>query len=146
MKSLKTCLNNVDQLSPHVLKCYSLRVLDFERRKMLPSSIGCLKYLRYLNLFAGKFKTLPESICKLWNLQTLKLYHCYHLFNLPNNLTQLKSLQSTHLTNCYSLSSLPPKIRNLTSLKTLTLYVVGKREGYFLAELRQMNLIGDLYG
>lgn len=112
---------------------------------MLSSSIGCLKYLKYLNPSAGKFKTLPKSICKLWNLQILKLDHCYCLLNLPKNLTQLKALQSIHLTKCYSLSSFLPKIRNLTSLRTLTLNVVGKREGYFLAELRQMNLIEDLY-
>jgi len=143
--SLKTCLKYVDQLSPHVLKCYSLRVLDFERRKKLSSSIGSLKYLRYLNLSDGKFKTLPKSLCTLWNLQILKLDNCYHLLNLPNCLTQLKALQSLYLTNCYSLSSLPPNIRKLISLKTLTLYVVGKRKGFLLEELGQLNLKGDLY-
>ncbi|KAK2374620.1 putative disease resistance protein RGA3 [Trifolium repens] len=145
VKSLKTCLKHVDQLSPHVLKCYSLRVLDLERRTRLSSSIGCLKYLRYLNLSDGKFKTLPKSICKLWNLQILKLDNCYHLLNLPNSLTQLKALQSIYLTNCYSLSSLPSMIRKLTSLKTLTLYIVGKKKGFLLEELGQLNLKGDLY-
>ena len=32
----------------------------------------------------------------------------------------------------------------LASLTTLTLYVVGKKRGFLLAELRQMNLKGDL--
>jgi hypothetical protein len=145
VKSLKTCLKHVDQLSPHVMKCYSLRVLDLERRTRLSSSISCLKYLRYLNLSDGKFKTLPKSICKLWNLQILKLDNCYHLLNLPNSLTQLKALQSIYLTNCYSLSSLPSMIRKLTSLKTLTLYIVGKKKGFLLEELGQLNLKGDLY-
>ncbi|KAK2442032.1 putative disease resistance protein RGA3 [Trifolium repens] len=145
VKSLKTCLKHVDQLSPHVMKCYSLRVLDLERRTRLSSSISCLKYLRYLNLSDGKFKTLPKSICKLWNLQILKLDNCYHLLNLPNSLTQLKALQSIYLTNCYSLSSLPPMIRKLTSLKTLTLYIVGKKKGFLLEELGQLNLKGDIY-
>ena len=52
-----------DELSPHVLKCYSLRVLHCERRGKLSSSIGHLKHLRYLNLSRGGFKTLPESLC-----------------------------------------------------------------------------------
>jgi hypothetical protein len=36
-------------------------------------------------------------------------------------------------------------IRKLTSLKTLTLYIVGKKKGFLLEELGQLNLKGDLY-
>jgi len=145
VESLKTCINFVDQLSPHVLKCYNLRVLDFNRRKKLPSSIGRLKYLRYLNLSWENFKTLPESLCELWNLQTLKLDYCQNLQKLPNSLVHLKPLQHLYLRSCYSLSSMPQHVRMLVSLKTLTMYVVGKKKGFLLAELGQMNLQGDLY-
>lgn len=148
-KSLKTFITSeppgVDQFSPHVLECYSLRVLDYQRREKLSSSIGHLRYLRYLNLSDGLFKTLPESLCELWNLQILKLDDCSYLQKLPNNLTRLEALQHIHLKDCYSLSSLPSYIRKLTSLRTLTMYIVGKRRGSLLAELAQLNLKGELH-
>jgi len=145
VESLKTCINYDDQLSPHILRCYSLRVLDFERKEKLSSSIGRLKYLRYLNLSWGNFKTLPESLCTLWNSQILKLDSCQNLQKLPNSLVHLKALQHLYLRGCISLSSLPSHVRMLASLRTLTLYVVGKKKGFLLAELGQMNLQGDLH-
>ncbi|KAK2373600.1 putative disease resistance protein RGA3 [Trifolium repens] len=148
-KSLKTCITheyvNVDKLSPHVLECYSLRVLEYEDREKLSSSIGRLRYLRYLNLSDGGFETLPDSLCELWNLQILKLDNCSKLKNLPNSLTRLEALQHISLNHCYSLSSLPSNISKLNSLRTLTMYIVGKERGSFLAELAQLNLRGKLH-
>ncbi|CAJ2647643.1 unnamed protein product [Trifolium pratense] len=130
---------------PHILKFYSLRALDFKYIKDVPSSISHLKYLRYLNLSWGDFETLPDSICKSWNLQALKLDRCYRLRNLPANLIRLKSLQHLSLIDCYNLSSLPPQIGKLTSLRTLSIYVVGEKRGSLLAELGQLNLKGELH-
>ncbi|QCD90575.1 disease resistance protein RPM1 [Vigna unguiculata] len=88
VKSLRTYVDSrtTDELSYDVLRCYSLRVLHLSRWKELSSSIGDLKHLRYLNLSYGDFKTLPESLCKLLNLQILKLDYCYSLQKLPNSL------------------------------------------------------------
>ncbi|KAK2427407.1 putative disease resistance protein RGA3 [Trifolium repens] len=146
---LKTCItpeffNDGNLLHP-VLQCYSLRVLDYQQRYKLPSSIGRLRYLRYLNLSYGKFRTLPKSLCELWNLQILKLDYCSHLQNLPNNLIDLEALQHISLIYCSSLSSLPSNISKLTSLRTLTTYIVGKKSGSLLAELAQLNLKGKLH-
>ncbi|KAK7252350.1 hypothetical protein RIF29_36221 [Crotalaria pallida] len=150
-KSLKTCIferfksHGGEQFPPHVFRCYSLRVLQGSGLINLPPSIGNLKHLRYLNLSYGNFKTLPESLCMLFNLHILKLECCLSLQKLPNRLKCLKALRHLYLGGCYSLSSLPPKIGELTSLRTLNMYIVGKEEGFLLAELRQLNIKGELH-
>ncbi|XP_045812733.1 putative disease resistance protein RGA1 isoform X3 [Trifolium pratense] len=146
IKSLKTCVTQfTDQVPPHILKSNLLRVLEFQRRNVLSSSIGHLKCLRYLNLSNGKFRTLPKSFCRLFHLQILKLNSCIFLQELPDNLTHLKALKHLYLRFCFSLSRLPPDIRKLTSLRTLSMYPVGKKSGFLLAELGQLNLKGDLH-
>lgn len=111
----------------------------------LSTSIGCLKYLRYLDISNGKFKTLPESICNLCNLQVLKLDYCYELKKLPDKFSRLKDLQHLSLTHCNSLSSFPLQIGQLTSLRTLSIYIVGKKRGSLLEELGQLTLEGELH-
>ncbi|XP_019166239.1 PREDICTED: putative disease resistance protein RGA3 [Ipomoea nil] len=80
-----------------------LRVLMLQNLELkeLPSSIGFLKQLRYLNLSNNcNIKSLPECISKLVNLQTLNLINCEQLKELPRNFgQQLMSLKTLYLTS-----------------------------------------------
>ena len=109
------------------------------------SALKSLTHLRYLELFESEIKTLPESVCKLQNLQILKLDICDDLSSLPNHLTQLRSLRHLVIKNCNSLVSMPSKISKLTCLKTLSTFIVGSKMGFGLAELRDLQLGGKLH-
>jgi hypothetical protein len=57
----------------------------------------------------------------------------------------LQDLQHLMIKNCPSLISTPFRIGELTCLKTLTIFIVGSKIGYGLAELHKLQLGGKLY-
>lgn len=81
-----------------------LRLLDLSDSsiEVLPSSIGTLKHLRYLNLsYNINIKKLPNSICKLHNLQTLLLHGCSRLERLSKGTGNMISLRYLAVTSKY---------------------------------------------
>ncbi|KAM5570597.1 hypothetical protein ABKV19_011309 [Rosa sericea] len=132
---LKTC----------ILRFKYLRALDVRGSTLeeLPSSIGNLIHLRYLNLAGNtKIKQLPSSICKLLNLQFLSLAGCEALEKLPKGIgnlinlrylyittqqmyfpkgvfRRLTLLQSLFIGNCANLKFLGEEIQYLTNLRQL---------------------------
>ncbi|PON53881.1 NB-ARC domain, LRR domain containing protein [Parasponia andersonii] len=138
---------NIDEsfLSTCISRFKYLRVFDLSSIfcEVLPSSIGTLRHLRYLNLFGNKkIKKLPSSICKLQSLQTLILAQCNELEELPRNIRNLVSLRTLWLTTkqtclpengvgrlcslrfliigqCQNLKSLPHDLRYCTTLRNL---------------------------
>ncbi|AES75542.1 disease resistance protein (CC-NBS-LRR class) family protein [Medicago truncatula] len=109
------------------------------------SALKNLIHLRYLELYESDTETLPESICSLRKLQTLKLECCYNLYSLPNKLTQLQDLRHLVIKECHSLSSMPFKIGGLTHLRTLSIFIVRSEAGFGLAELHNLELRGKLH-
>ncbi|XP_057741798.1 putative disease resistance protein At3g14460 [Arachis stenosperma] len=146
LKSLRTSLNVKDLFSMESVasKFKYLRVLSFDELDEVPNSIGELIHLRYLDLSYTDIKTLPESLCSLCSLQTLKLYQCSELTRLPSGLHNLVSLRHLDIRGT-SLEEMPRKISELKELYALSSFVVGKHEDNGIQELGGLeNLQGPL--
>ncbi|KAK2366820.1 putative disease resistance protein RGA3 [Trifolium repens] len=120
-----------------------LRVLSTNCSQL--SALKSFIHLRYFELYDSNIVTLPESICSLRKLQTLKLVSCHRLISLPKQLTQLQDLRHLLIKGCLRLRSMPCNIGGLTHLKTLNLFIVGSKAGFGLAELHNLQLGGKLH-
>jgi Leucine-rich repeat (LRR) protein len=86
MSLLETCISRFKYLRVLDLSCSSMEVLS--------SSIGILRHLSYLNLCDNVLiKELPNSICKLYKLQTLLLSGCHGLERLPKDISNMINLR-----------------------------------------------------
>ncbi|KAL8152364.1 hypothetical protein V2J09_010124 [Rumex salicifolius] len=127
-----------------------LRALNLGGQKIakVPSSIGDLRHVRYLNLSYNKFTELPDSMTKLVNLHTLDIRSCQQLEALPTKFRKLTNL--VHLDNeqCMRLRHMPPRFRELSSLRCLTYFKVGKAisggKCSWLDEFARLKLTGEL--
>ncbi|RYR24379.1 hypothetical protein Ahy_B02g057875 isoform C [Arachis hypogaea] len=104
-----------------------LRVLSFGRLNIFPDSIDKLIQLRYLDLSWSDIVVLPESLCKLCNLQTLKLEYCFKLTMLANGMYKLVNLRHLDIRGT-PLKEMPKGMGKLKQLHILSKFVIEKLE------------------
>ncbi|XP_037458646.1 disease resistance protein RGA2-like isoform X1 [Triticum dicoccoides] len=103
------------------------------------------KHLRYLDFSTCSVNaTLLDSICLLYNLQTLRLVGCLDLRQLPEDMViSLRKLIHLYLFGCSALERTPPNIGQLNNLHTLTTFVVDTRDGCGIEELKEMRHLSN---
>ncbi|XP_058754765.1 putative disease resistance RPP13-like protein 1 [Vicia villosa] len=135
--------SNIEKASCIILSTLkSLRVLSFHNSPYLdalPDSINELIHLRYLDLSATAIKTLPESLCNLYNLQTLRLHNCRELTWLPNDMQNLVNLRHLDIRGNRKLEEMPVGMSKLNQLHYLSYFVVGKHEENGIKELGTLS-------
>ncbi|XP_058721417.1 putative disease resistance RPP13-like protein 1 [Vicia villosa] len=89
---------------------------SFENQE-LADEIGSLNSLRYLDLSWTNIKRLPDSICKLYNLERLELKGCRNLTEFPLDFYKLDHLRHLNLEGT-AIKKMPKQIRKLNHLQT----------------------------
>ncbi|RWR91737.1 putative disease resistance protein RGA4 [Cinnamomum micranthum f. kanehirae] len=125
-----------------------LRVLDLCSRRsihFLPNSIDKLRHLRYFDISYTLITELPETICNLHNLQTLRVFGI-PLKKWPKNMKRMISLRHIEFSRDRGGDFLLPKgIGELTCLRTLSKFVINEESEPGMEELKDLNqLMGDI--
>ncbi|XP_027159054.1 putative disease resistance protein RGA3 [Coffea eugenioides] len=124
-----------------LMKLKNLHVLNLSgvQNQNLPISIGKLIHLRYIE--DSRSETLPESVCKLYNLQTLRLNSLF----LPKGTCDLISLRHLHFYTTNKEFQMPLNMGRLTCLQTLEFFNVSREKGRRIGEFGSLkNLKGKL--
>ncbi|KAL9432061.1 hypothetical protein AB3S75_027135 [Citrus x aurantiifolia] len=110
----------------------------------LPISFEDLRLLRFLNLAYTDIRSLPESTCKLLNLEILILRNCSRLIKLPPKMRNLINLRHLDIRGAKLLKEMPFGMKELKKLQTLSNFIVGKGEtASCLEDLKCLNFLCD---
>ncbi|CDP20771.1 unnamed protein product [Coffea canephora] len=119
----------------HVLRLYGNDV------KFLPSSIGKLPSLRLLDISSSGIRSLPESLCKLYNLQTLTMRDDVLEGGFPKRMSDLISLGHLNYNDDDAEFKMPMQMGRLTRLQTLKFFNVSQEKGCGIEELGSLTYL-----
>ncbi|TVU04751.1 hypothetical protein EJB05_47884, partial [Eragrostis curvula] len=123
--------------------CYTITKSSIAHSQLMYTS-----HLRYLDLSKSNFVSLPNSVCMLYNLLSLRLNQCYCMQYLPDGMSSMRKLSHIYLSGCYRLERMPWKLSLLHNLCTLTTFIVDTKDGRGIEEikdLRQLRSRLELY-
>ncbi|CAA3014035.1 disease resistance RGA3 [Olea europaea subsp. europaea] len=123
------------------LKCVRVLIASDCGLQELPQEIGKLIHLRYLDLSFNPIRKLPETLCDLYNLQTLDLRVCGDLSELPQGIYKLINLRHL-LFSIRGMKTIPQGLERLTGLWTLNNFKVGRGS----SKLRYLKNLNQLRG
>ncbi|MEJ2276394.1 MAG: hypothetical protein P8Y70_01400 [Candidatus Lokiarchaeota archaeon] len=99
-------------------KITKLRLQENPNVHALPSEIGDLSNLRWLDISLPNLSSLPSTIGNLRSLETLKITDS-NLTELPESIGNLNKLDLISISNCKKFESLPDSFGKISSLKDL---------------------------
>ncbi|KAG6535254.1 hypothetical protein ZIOFF_000219 [Zingiber officinale] len=122
----------------------SIRVLDVNGCGLpeLSEHIGKLIHLRYLDLsYNSEIKILPDSLCDLYNLQTLKVKGCSALESIPQGLVKLVNLRYIYANVDFWV--MIKDVRRLTNLQELPTFSVQEEDELKLGQLKDLTQLHE---
>ncbi|XP_062173946.1 putative disease resistance protein At3g14460 [Alnus glutinosa] len=135
-------------LSP-MIRCLRVLILFWDISELswdiseLPDSIGKFKHLRYLRIRSNWIERLPDSICKLCNLQILDVSFCRYLVALPRDLHKFINLRHLRIVGT-KIKEMPINLGELKCLQALHPFIASNT-GCGIEELGKLtNLRGLL--
>ncbi|MCE0482279.1 hypothetical protein HAX54_040900 [Datura stramonium] len=139
--------NVVYNILPTLTSLRALSLSGYQNHEFPDALFINLKHLRYLDFSRTKITKLPDSVCTLYNLQTLLLLNCWGLVELPLEMGRLINLRHLDIRGTGISWNIPlPKSKlQILLLSYSTRFVVGTCNDSRIEELGELqNLHGSL--
>ncbi|KAI9127358.1 hypothetical protein K1719_001917 [Acacia pycnantha] len=134
LKGVRTFIGLDFSYIPKSIRNASSHIILSNLKYLRTLSLQDLVNLRYLDLSSSNVVSLPDSLCKLDNLQKLRLSNCHYLEMLPSDMRDLVNLRHLDISGT-CLKEMPRGLSNLKYLQFLSDFIVGEEKESGIGEL-----------